>query len=102
MSDCAPFGREGASWFGERHAPSVSLPTEVNLPEASLHAIVPIQRRYAVGFGHGRIVEGRVDEVQQRISGSRLSHNGLADVNDLGRVHAEAVDAEYLERVAVE
>ena len=63
--------------------------------------VITIQSRHAVRLGHCRIVECRIDEVHQRVVRFRLSHNRLADVNDLGRVRTEAMNSEHFERFAM-
>jgi hypothetical protein len=60
--------------------------------------VVSVQRRDAIRFGHGRVIERRFDEVLQRVMATRLAHDRLTDVNDFGRVGPEAVDAEDRER----
>src|SRR5690606_1692078 len=61
-----------------------------------------IQRRYPVGFGHGRVVEGGVDEILDGIGLTLLVHDGLADMYDLRRLVTEAVNTQHLQRLAVE
>jgi hypothetical protein len=48
------------------------------------------------------VVEGGLGEVLDAVGARRLAHDGLADVDDLGGLLAEAVDAEDLQRLAVE
>src|SRR5258708_4117884 len=55
----------------------------------------------AVRFGHGRVVERRVDEIHQRVIRRGLRHDRLADVNDLCGIGAEAMDPQDLQRLAM-
>ncbi len=52
--------------------------------------VVTVQRRHAIRFGHRRVVERCIDEIQQRIGLPFLRHDRLANVDDLRRVRAEA------------
>ena len=61
--------------------------------DRSKQAVVAVERRDAIGFGHGRIVESRLDEVLQRIQAAWLAHDRLADVDNFGSVGPETMDA---------
>ncbi len=61
--------------------------------DRSKKAVVAVECRDAIGFGHGRIVESRLDEVLQRVQAAWLAHDRLADVDNFGSVGPEAMDA---------
>ncbi len=64
--------------------------------------VVAIKGCDSVSFGHRGIVEGRIDEILERIQWRRLLHDGLSDVDDLRGIGTKAVNPQYLERLAVE
>ena len=64
--------------------------------------IIPVQRGHAVGFGHRRIVERGVDEIEERVGRAGLRHDRLADVDDLRGVLPKAMNAKNLQRFAME
>ena len=84
--------------FADADAARGAAPT---VCRGSKQPIVAIERGDAIRLRHGRIVEGRVDEVEQRVGRAGLGHDRLADVHDLRRVGSEAVDAEHLQRLAM-
>ena len=59
------------------------------------------QGSVSIGFRHGGIVEGGGGEVVDAVRIASLGHDGLSDMDNLGRRLAEAVDAEDLHGVAV-
>lgn len=67
----------------------------------SENAVEPIERGYAIRFGHGRIVERRIDEVEERIGLAFLGHDGLSDVYDFAGIVAETMHTEQFERLAM-
>ncbi len=69
---------------------------------AAEQPVQAVERGDSVGLGHRRIIEGRVDEVVQRVALAGLRHDGLANVNDFRRARPETVDAQNLQRLAVE
>ena len=68
----------------------------------SENSIQAVECRNPVGLGHGRVIEGRLDEVVQSVARSWLGHDRLADMDDLGCLLAEAVDPQDFERVHME
>ena len=56
-------------------------------------SVVAVQRGDSVGFGHGWVIECRVDKVFQCIQWWRLLHDRLTDVDNFGRVGAKAMNA---------
>ena len=80
----------------------MQCPLSTALLRIRKHPIDPIQRRHPVGFRHRRVVERRVDEVEEAVRAALLGHDGLPDVDDLGGLIAEAVDSQNPERLAVE
>ena len=67
----------------------------------SKQPVQPVESSNAVSLSHRRVIERRIDEVIQRVVFPRLRHDRLADVDDLGRVLPEAVDAEQLQCLPV-
>ena len=65
-------------------------------------SVVTIESRDAVRFGHGWIIEGSVNEILECVVRCRLLHDRLTDVNDFSGIRAKAVNAQNLERFAVE
>src|SRR5690606_30420857 len=66
------------------------------------YPIQAIQGGHAVSLGHGRIVEGRVDKIEQRVGFSLLRHDRLPNVDDLRSLGAKTVNAQDLQRLAME
>ena len=64
-------------------------------------SVEAVQSRHAVGFGHGWVVESRIDEVVECIIWRRLLHDGLSDMDDFGSVRTETVHAQYGSRLTV-
>ena len=56
-------------------------------------SVEAVQSRHAVGFGHGWVVESRIDEVVECIVWRWLLHDGLSDMDDFGSVWTETVHA---------
>src|SRR5687768_18111123 len=63
------------------------------------HPVDSIQRRHAVTFRQGWIVEDGVHEV---VDHTVIGHNGLTDMNELGRAVPDGMDAQELSRLVVE
>ena len=61
---------------------------------SSEHPVQAVQGGHAVGFRHRGVVECGLHEVLERVALARLGHDRLTDVNDLGCLLAEAVEAE--------
>ena len=59
----------------------------------SSQAIQAIERRHAIGLGHGRVVEGGIGKVAHVVALPALGHDSLADVHDLGGPIPKAVRA---------
>ena len=68
----------------------------------SEQAIKSIECRDAIRFGHRWIIEGRVDEIIERILPCWLLHDRLSDVDDLGSIFTKAMDTENFACLAVE
>src|SRR5690606_28300020 len=66
------------------------------------HPVVAVECGDPVRLGHGWVVEGGVDEVEQAVRLTLLRHDRLTDVDDLGSLIPEAVNAEQFQGFGVE
>ena len=62
--------------------------------ENPVHAI---QSSNPVSFCHGRVIEGRIQEVSEAVNLIRLLHDSLTNMDNLGRLVAETMDTKNLQ-----
>ena len=62
---------------------------------------MPVKSRDSISLCHSRVVECRLDEILQRVRLTLLLHDGLPNVDDLGRIRSKAVNAENLQGLAM-
>ena len=59
-------------------------------------AVYTVERSYPIGFRHGLVVKGGVDEVLNSVAATFLFHNRLTDMNNFGSALAKAVNTQNL------
>src|SRR5690606_11524348 len=88
---------DSARTSGTATAAHPPRPAQAASRSRSKKPIEPIKRRYPIGFSHGRVVEGGIDEVLQRIGFAWLVHDRLANMHDLRGLVAKAVHTQHLQ-----
>ena len=63
---------------------------------ASEQPVISVEGCHTIRLGHRRVVECRIHEVLQRVGVPILRHDGLANMNDLGRIRTKTVNAKNL------